>query len=97
MVGTLKPINLCPEKATTVTLACCYLHNFLIRESGNTYCFQNVKAHENLENIETVISVDTHADRLLQLQRTTAQDNSGDAKAIRDKYCSYFCNEGQLT
>ena len=28
-----KSINLCPEKASLIVLACCYLHNFLIKEN----------------------------------------------------------------
>ena len=91
-----KPIHLSPEKASSVTLACCYLHNFLIRETGHVYCSKRVMTHENEETGEVVQGSHVRADCLPELQRTQSY-TSRDGNDIRDKFCKYFCNEGQVT
>lgn len=48
-----KPINLGPEKTFTITLACCYLHNFLIETNQHFYCLKNVLIKKNFEAYET--------------------------------------------
>ncbi|XP_039968579.1 putative nuclease HARBI1 isoform X2 [Bactrocera tryoni] len=40
-------INLCPEKVTTVVLACCYLHNYLrCQSNSNRFEYENIQLSE---------------------------------------------------
>lgn len=91
-----KPINLGPEKATLVTLACCYLHNFLIETSQNLYCSKTVLVEENTETGKIQNGSELTGNLFTPLKKTPARMISLEAKTVRDKYCSYFCNEGQV-
>lgn len=53
-----KPIGLEPKKAIIITLACCYLHNFLSRESNHSYLNTNDGNAEdlNLVNLQGTLS-----------------------------------------
>lgn len=77
-----KPIHLEPRKATIITLASCYLHNFLIKETAETYLFSNC------ENVTEP--------SFLSLRGTLNRNRSTNAKSTRDNLCRYFCNEGRI-
>lgn len=86
---------LSPEKAQTVTLACCYLHNFLRRKSKR-YIMQGTVDWED-EN-GTVhggswrdSQIETHG-----LQATQRKNASDKAKDIRDMFRRYFCTKGSV-
>lgn len=91
-----KSINLVPEKASIITLACCYLHNFLMEHNNHLYCSRNVLITENLETSELQIGDKITENVLTPLKRNPIRTNSVDAKIVRDKYCDYFCEEGQV-
>lgn len=91
-----KPINLKPDKASTITLACCYLHNFLIENNKHLYCSRNVLITENLETGELQIGDEITENVLTPLQRNPIRNKSANAKIVRDKYCDYFCEEAQV-
>lgn len=91
-----KPINLESDKASIITLACCYLHNFLIENNKHLYCSRNVLITENLETGELQIGDEITENMLTPLQRNPIRNKSADAKIVRDKYCDYFCEEGQV-
>ncbi|PNF20006.1 hypothetical protein B7P43_G06636, partial [Cryptotermes secundus] len=76
-----KPISLESQKAKTITMACCYLHNFLAKESNQVYFYPNEKS--------------TDENDLANLQSTLNRNSTSDAKKIRDKYCEYYNNEGK--
>ena len=82
-----KAINLSPHKASTITLACSYLHNYLIKEIGHVYCSQRVMDHDNTGQIVDGPDPDLQADCLVELQRTRINNPSRDAKCIRDAFC----------
>jgi len=75
-----KPMNLHPSKATVVTLACCYLHNFLAREN---------KLYLGSDQINT------DGGNFLDLQSTLHRNSSTIAKTVRDQFCNYYNNEGK--
>ena len=91
-----RPINLSPHKALTITLASCYLHNYLIKEIGHVYCSEQIMGHDIRGNDVEGPYPDLRADCLVELQTTHNNNPSRDAKCIRDAFCSYFCNEGQI-
>jgi hypothetical protein len=42
-----RPIVVSPEKADTVILACCYLHNYLMKRKSPTYSYAGLTDTEN--------------------------------------------------
>lgn len=73
-------IKLEPEKATTIALACCYLHNCLAKESCSYLSSKVIGGSpELLVNLE----------RVQTSSHTTAKD-------VRDRLCQYFNNEGKF-
>lgn len=78
-----KPIHLIPEKAIFITMACCYLHNFLARESRQSYF-----------STSTITSVERSD--LVNLESTHRRNSSRDAKSMREKFCAYYNNEGKM-
>lgn len=76
-----KAISVSPEKATKITAACCYLHNYLIEKVSQIY--------------QTPIS-DSQNLQLQGFQGTTNRNANRNAKTIRDNFCDYYNNEGLL-
>lgn len=77
-----KSICLEPKKAETITMACCYLHNFLVKENNQLYLAPN----------NTGTSDDY---KLTNLQPTLNRNSVSDAKETREKFCKYYTNEGK--
>ena len=73
-----KAMNLEPAKTTSVTMASCYLHNYLAKENNKTYFSGQEEMNEEL---------------LVNL-RTMARNSTSNAKMVRDKFCQYYINEG---
>lgn len=78
----LSTMYLDPKKASIVTLACCYLHNFLIEENGTNYL------PGNGETLDT--------STLVQLQRTKRKNNPTAAKAVRDSFADYYYSQERV-
>lgn len=91
-----KPINLGPEKSTIITMACCYLHNFLIEHNQNIYCSKTVLVEENIETGEIENGSQITGNLFTPLKKVPLRTISLEAKTVRDKYSSYFCREGQV-
>lgn len=71
----LKPINLCPEKATKVVLACCFLHNYLKKKNGIIYAMMPPINNQILP---------------IELQHTTSRNFTNLSKDIRNKFAHYL-------
>lgn len=85
----LRNVNLSPEKASTITLACCYLHNFLKLKNPTNYMQTSV---EN-ENITMI----TNQDNVLsELEPIKGGNASNIAKTTRDKFRNYFNSVGAV-
>lgn len=91
-----KPINLSPEKAVKITMACCYLHNFLIETNQQLYCTRSILVEENLETGEIINGYERTENVLGSLKKTPTRNAREDAKLVREKYCNYFNKEGQV-
>lgn len=71
-----KAIWLTPAKATKVTTACCYLHNYLLKTELHFYLSS---------------SGDTQNNNVLEdVQRMTYRNTLNSAKMLRDKFCNYY-------
>lgn len=87
----MQPINLKVENIDKVVMATCVLHNFLRRKRGENYFPSSQFATEDessdaLRNKESLIS----------LQKGHNRNSSESAKAVRELFKNYFCNEGAL-
>lgn len=71
-----KPINLCPEKATMIVLACCYLHNFLRQEDTEN----TINITENIEDMQNV--------QMVSLESSYLRNPTNLAKRTRDAFCN---------
>jgi len=91
-----KPMLLSPDRATSVTLACVYLHNFLraSKTSKNSYTPQG-SLDVNNESGEIIPgSWRTHSESTSYLPLSRIGRKSGrDPKAVRDEFATYFTSE----
>jgi len=88
----LKEINLCPEKATMIVLACTHLHNYLRMKKFESY----YQGGFNVENTTTGEMVNTNwkSDQmLLPLQQLSGRNISVSSKEIRLNFSHYFNSE----
>lgn len=90
-----KPIKLSPKKVSTITLACCYLHNFLMR-NGSVEYYKNILTSENTATGQCDIGSDRTEVQLTALKQGVFRNSSNSAKDIRDLYRNYFNQEGQV-
>lgn len=75
-----KAISLQPSKATLITMACCYLHNFLAKENHQAY----FSSQEEIDD-----------EQFVGLESTLVRNSASNAKQVRDKFCNYYNNEGK--
>lgn len=76
-------------------MASCYLHNYLLKKNRRQY----IQDALDFENITTgqIERGDKRANfDLTALQRGRYLNSSVEAKEIRDRYCNYFNNEGNV-
>lgn len=88
-------IQLEPEKATTITLACCYLHNFLRKKSKRYLRAGNVDWEDANYNVQPGDWREgQHQLECLEMCRSR---NIGEVvRCVRDSYRQYFCREGRV-
>lgn len=92
-----RPIALSPEKSQIIVLACCYLHNYLRRNQSQRYMCSNSIDVEDFESGSIVEGSWRTTARPTSLRTTHARNSPTIAKAIRDSYCDFFNNEGQIS
>ena len=80
-------IQLEPEKATLVTLACCYLHNFLAKRNPSYLQVQETSC--------TVVSMQESGPA--DLQPAVTQNTAQVAKDVRDQFRNYFVGAGGVS
>ncbi|XP_070390950.1 uncharacterized protein [Dermacentor albipictus] len=92
-------INLLPDNATYVVLACCVLHNFLCAASEATYCPPGYADVEDDYGNIVPAQWRTEIQRrdLLDLEATPSRNYSASAAATRNMFAQYFMNEGAVT
>jgi len=88
-----KPILLCPEKAQTVTLACCYLHNFL-RQKSSTYLACGNADWEDVDRYCHDGEWRASQTELASLLTTSQKNMTSRAKQTRVMFQNYFCTRG---
>lgn len=88
----LKEINLCPEKATLILLACTHLHNYLRTKKVESH-YQGGFEIENTTIGEMVNAYWKSDQRLLPLQQLPGRNIPVSSKVIRLNFLHYFNNE----
>lgn len=88
-------INLKLENIDRVVLACCILHNFLIRKRRENYAPPNCFYSEEYETGNTENGL-TSEQETINLQRGHNRHASEAAKRVRNLYMTYFNNEGSV-
>nr|CAI5837433.1 unnamed protein product [Callosobruchus analis] len=89
-----KPILLAPQKAQIITLTCCYLHNFLMKQKSSSQLYTPPGSFDTEDQVtHTIIAGnwrrDTPATNLLPI-RHVGRRPGGDAKDIREEFSEYF-------
>lgn len=90
-----KQILLSPEKAQIIVLACCYLHNYLRERQPRTYISRNGVVVEDLQADTLTRKVVTKEGT--SLQASASRNVLSSAKTVRDTYCQFFNNKGQIS
>lgn len=83
-------IQLKPDKATLVTLACCYLHNFLAKRNPS-YLETTPDTGASMQQPGTA-QVNPEQD----IQATSTRNATQAAKTVRDRFRNYFVAAGDL-
>lgn len=93
------PIALSPEKVQIVVLACCYLHNFLRKRQPRAYITRNYVDSEDLlaGNVISGVWRNVVVNEATPLQPSTSRNATTSAKIVRDTFCHYVNNEGQVS
>jgi len=91
-----KPMMLSPEKAATVTLACCYLHNYLRRKSNSYMAPGSVDWEDNATHEVRTGEWRTKQNELAVLRPTFSRNMSEKAKLTREYMKHWFCSRGSV-
>lgn len=89
-------INIEPKRIESVVMACCALHNYLIKSVPNFYSPPEFFDRENLENgivSQGYTSINSNMERL---DRRNSENISNAAKKVREDFMNYFVNEGRI-
>lgn len=96
----LKRIELRPEKATTIIVACCHLNNFLRAKNSNAYLFCGFDNGNDHSTEETMQEDDwrLNEDQLMILEQVENSNASTFAEDVREQFCEYFnTNAAEVT
>lgn len=89
-------INLKVDNIDRVVLACCALHNFLRRNSANSYTSNDVFDHEDISTGVLTLGLRTQPENLLDLASSHNRHHSTQAKDVRERFKNYFNNSGSV-
>ena len=90
-----RPILLCPEKAATVTMACCYLHNFLRKKSAS-YLRPGSVDWEDANRIRHNGEWRESQRELERLRNTVNRHAGAKAQLTRNGFRQYFNTVGRV-
>lgn len=89
-------INLEPRNIDSIVMACCVLHNFLMKSVPDIYAPTEVFDRDHLEDGITNLGLHSQDSNMHGLDRRTQGNTSNAAKNIRQDFMSFFSNEGQV-
>ncbi|KAL5010576.1 hypothetical protein ScPMuIL_012881 [Solemya velum] len=86
---------LSPEKAATITLTCCYLHNFLRRKSRTYLAGGSADWMDGDRELHERVWRESQT-KLTGLLTTTQRNSTSRAKLTREASQNYFCTRGMV-
>lgn len=89
-------INLQPQNIDAVVLACCVLHNFLRKNNPAMYTPTDSLDYEDPTTYEVRDGFRADEPCVASLCVGQTRNPSQEAKHVRDKFMSYFNNEGRV-
>ena len=95
------PFLLCPEKVQQIIMAILTLHNWLRSDnaSRNIYCPLTLIDREDMDTGELIPGIwrdDIPSESLLPLQPALIHNSASEAKAMRQEFTRWFCDEGDV-
>ncbi|GFS03054.1 protein ALP1-like [Elysia marginata] len=90
-----RPIQLAPETAATITLACCYLHNFL-RKKSKHYLRAGAVDLEDANHDVHPADWREEEHQLENLGTCRSRNIGAVVRGVRDSYRQYFCTQGRV-
>lgn len=93
----LQPINLSPYKVEDIVLTTCVLHNYLRRHCRPSYTSSQVLDFEDIETGCIIREAEWRSQpQMIGLQVGNQRQAAQSAKEARNKYLSYFNNQGRV-
>lgn len=89
-------INLKVDNIDKVILACCTLHNFLRKNSANSYTPNDIFDFEDISTGVITPGLRTQPENLLDLASSHNRHHSAEAKDVRESFENYFNNSGSV-
>ena len=90
------PIQLAPEKAATITITCCYLHNFFRKKSKRYLRLDSVDREDASHEIHPGDWREQQQHRIESLSTCRSRNIEAVARCVRDFFREYFCAQGQV-
>jgi len=84
------PTVLSPQKAQTIVLTCCYLHNYLLRNQAHTYISRGSVDTEDFQSGNIIDGRWRTSGQSTLLQTSHSRNSPASSKAVRDSYCDFF-------
>jgi hypothetical protein len=92
-----QPIALSPQRAQIIVLTFCCLHNYLLRNQAQTYISRGSLDTEDFESGNIIDGTWGTRGHSTSLQTSHSRNSPASGKAVRDSYCDFFNNEGQVS
>lgn len=91
-----RPIGLSVNKVKIIVLACCYLHNYLRKKVRHGYMSNGYVDTEDTQSGKIIDGSWRESDHSVPLQAAQSRNPTTNAKHVREEFCGYFNNEGEV-
>lgn len=93
-----RPIELCPDKASVITLTCILLHNYLIRSNTSSQIYSPQDSFDVYDDNDTLIRPgswrrEISSTNAIQNVLPIARRTAANASQVRDEFKNYFFNK----
>lgn len=89
-------INLQCKSIESIVMACCVLHNFLMKSVPSLYSTPECFDRENTDDGISELGLDTRDSQMFELQRSNPGSIPRLAKQVREDFMRYFVHEGAV-
>lgn len=85
-----------PKKVARIVLACCYLHNYILKQNRGSHYFHGADVVNNNTGKIQEGSWRSDPQQLIPLQPTQNKNSTISAKEVRNNFCQNFNTEGAV-